>query len=274
VSCDSGVPFSVTPAIATVIPSGGQSRGSGSSVADSPHGYARTTVLVGRHAVRLGNVISTTAKHRPSLSSWPVQRRRRRFDNDGPNRILKRDLIAEQTRETENDQRTVVEARAVQQSQSPGLDWPGNEELVPVLIFVIPPNDNQITRSQVCQPLSAFGNTDLMLIRSSHVERVPIECHHIRILLRHGRRKRIEFAPALVNVGRREDLNGADFGPHAPAPVLIGDPIRSAMGIILGGHGLGRNSGLSLHWRGLAPGSRKDAGFFSASAASTQAIVL
>jgi hypothetical protein len=54
---------------------------------------------------------------------------------------------------------------------------------------------------------------------------------------------------------------------HANAVFLLGDNPATAVGAELRGT-------TSLPWRGLAPGSRKDHGFFCASAACAQAIVL
>jgi hypothetical protein len=54
---------------------------------------------------------------------------------------------------------------------------------------------------------------------------------------------------------------------HANAVFLLGDNPATAVGAELRGT-------TSLPWRGLAPGSRKDHGFFSASVASAHAIVL
>jgi hypothetical protein len=54
---------------------------------------------------------------------------------------------------------------------------------------------------------------------------------------------------------------------RANAVFLLGASPATAVGAELRGT-------TSQPWRGLAPGSRKDAGFFSAFAASTQAIVL
>ena len=54
---------------------------------------------------------------------------------------------------------------------------------------------------------------------------------------------------------------------HANAVFLLGNNSATAVGAELRGT-------TSQPWRGLAPGSRKDAGFFSASAACAQAIVL
>jgi hypothetical protein len=64
---------------------------------------------------------------------------------------------------------------------------------------------------------------------------------------------------------------------HANAVFLLGDTPTTAVGAELRGTGLRQGFGAQATaepWRGLAPGSRKDHGFFSVSTASADAIVL
>lgn len=110
---------------------------------------------------------------------------------------------------------------------------------------------------------------------TAHTLWLPAPTPHLwprveRYLIEDRRLPRSLLAP-LVRAG----LLYADA--RANAVFLLGASPAAAVGAELRGtclrRGFGRQA-TSAPWRGLAPGSRKDAGFFSASAASAQAIVL